>query len=236
MLLEASHITKTYNRKGSFRALDDVSIKVGEAESVGLIGPSGSGKSSLARIVAGLEQADSGQVTFQGITRVMGEHSNRSQRRLQRAAWLDMQMVFQNPEASFAPFMTIGQAVAEGFAYLPDRGVASPDKRIAEALDLVGLPSSFAKKHAFELSGGECQRAAIARAIVGSPALLICDEPTSALDVTVQSHVMDVLRHLREDLGAAFLFVSHDLALVNGFCDRVYRIESGCIVDELVAC
>lgn len=258
MLLEVDNITKTFPGQEE-TVLDRVSLALEEGERVGIIGQSGGGKTTLARIIAGLEVADAGSVMFNGATRDFGgaflddepaargesapanadrasrvhagrirrSKPTRQQRTAQRAAWLDMQMVFQNPEASFSDHLTIGDAVWEGAAYKPAFANMSSDQRaekVARTLEIVGLDRSFAAKHAFELSGGECQRAAIARAIIGDPKLIICDEATSALDVTVQARIIDLLRHLHADHGMAILFISHDLALVQSFCDRIYSL------------
>lgn len=138
-----------------------------------------------------------------------------------------MQMVFQNPEASFSDHFSIGRAIWEGAAYHPAFAQFSKDEReekVARTLEIVGLDRAFATKHVFELSGGEAQRASIARAIIGDPKLIICDEATSSLDVTVQARIMDLLKHLYSDHGMAILFISHDLALVQDFCDRIYSL------------
>ena len=233
--------------------LDQVSFALDKGERVGIIGPSGSGKSTLARIIARLERADAGSVMFNGatlrfgyeepesaISNVVSSRLSRAHRRSPRSfrpsrgdrerihtAWLDMQMVFQNPEASFSDHFSIGRAVWEGAAYHPAFAQASKEEReekVARTLEVVGLERTFATKRIFELSGGEAQRASIARAIIGEPKLIICDEATSALDVTVQARIMDLLKHLYSDHGMAILFISHDLALVQDFCDRIYSL------------
>ena len=239
VLLRACGLEKSYAQAGGpvHQALRGVSFDVREGECVGIVGPSGCGKSTTARIVARLERPDAGSVFFNGQT--LGEERiTRARRKQLDQAWSQMRMVFQNPEASFAPTMTIGQAVAEGVRYTPafDRLVkdaGSLERLVADALEDVELPATYAAKRAFELSGGECQRAALARAVIGQPRLIVCDEPTSALDVTIQARIMALLEHLHARHGTAFLFISHDLALVNGFCDRIYRMEAGCMVEEL---
>ena len=231
VLLEASDICKTYRtRDGVFTALDGVSLCVGEGEIVGLIGTSGSGKSTMASILLGLELADAGRIVMQG-NACSASMKLRWRSPEYRGALADVQMVFQNPLSTFSERMRIGDGVAEGIAY---RGVpkAERDRRVAAALDAVGLPISYARKFAWELSGGECQRAAIARAIISNPKLLICDEPTSALDVTIQAQIVHLIAGLCRENRMACLFISHDLALVRGLCERVYVMEAGCIVEE----
>lgn len=231
MLLEVNDITKFYPGQNE-PVLDGITFSVDKGERVGIVGESGSGKTTLSRIIAGLEPADDGSVAFNGARIDFGEGEavpRRIRDRQVRAAWLGMQMVFQNPAASFSDHMDIGKAIWEGAAYNADlRHCDKRDRRdlIANSLESVGLDSSFMKRRAFELSGGECQRAAIARAIIGDPKLIICDEATSALDVTVQAHIMDLLERLYEEKGMAFIFVSHNIALVQGFCDKIYSVSS----------
>ena len=252
MLLNVQNITKTYvrteMRAETFKALDNVSLYVEQGECVGIIGPSGSGKSTLAHVIAGLEAPDCGTITFDGVTRGVtcgvarenGTAHSRGKRARIKTAWAGMQMIFQNPEASFLPSMTMGRAIAEGIAYQTRQEQTRLTKKECEcmvnkALEEVGLPASFAQKHAFEMSGGQCQRAAIARAIIGNPKLIICDEPTSALDVTVQARIMELLEHLHQQHGVALVFISHNMALVNNLCSRIYCLEAGHITDHLVA-
>lgn len=231
MLLEVAGIRKSYeSQKGSFDALDDVTLNVGAGEIVGLIGTSGSGKSTLASVVAGLETADAGTVAFDGVCSDATIPLRKRSGAFRKAA-AGLQMVFQHPASSFSDRMRIGKGVAEGVAY---RGIPKGEQleRALAALEHVGLPRAYADKYPWELSGGECQRAAFARAIVGSPKLIVCDEPTSALDVTVQAQVVNLLARLCSERGMACLFISHDLALVRGLCSRAYVIDAGAVVED----
>ena len=237
VLLSVWQVSKTYRGDMDLLVLYDVSINVREGECVGLVGPSGSGKSTLANVIAGLVEPDSGEVHFNGAS--FGGQPGRMKRAARKEvklAWLDMKMIFQNPEASFLPSMRLGDAIYEGVRYLQIKRSADKHALVKSALDAVGLPASYADRYPFELSGGECQRAAIARAIIGKPRLVICDEPTSSLDVTIQAVVMELLGDIHKRLGTAFLFISHDMALVNEFCSRIYRIEDGRIVEQLEVC
>ena len=227
-LLEVRGVCKRFRRRGGdLVALEDAGLSVGEGEVVGLVGASGSGKSTLARAVVGLSCADAGTITFDGDACDASVRLSRRPSGHRRG----MQMVFQHPASTFSPRMTLGAGIAEGVAY---RGVPRSEHPalVREALGLVGLPASYAERHAWELSGGECQRAAIARAIIGRPRLLVADEPTSALDVTVQAQVVRLLAELCRERGMACLFISHDLVLVSGLCARVYVMEAGRVVEE----
>ncbi|GAB2834370.1 hypothetical protein GCM10022221_36530 [Actinocorallia aurea] len=193
-------------RYGGFTAVDGVSFEIGEGEVLGLVGESGSGKSSVARALAGL-------VPYEGEVRGGG----------------GVQMVFQDPYGSLNPRLRIGAAVAEGLG----RGVGRAE-RAAEArrlLEMVGLPGDLAARYPRELSGGQRQRVALARALGARPGLLIADEITSALDASVQGAVLNLVRDLRDALGLAVLFVSHDLAVVRYVCDRVAVLREGRIVE-----
>lgn len=231
-MLRVRDISKSYgSAQEPHHVLDRVSLTVGDEECVALIGSSGSGKSTLASIIIGLEPADEGTVEFDGVFLDPCQKA-RKRSKEQRASLLEMQMIFQHPASSFSEQMKIGRGIIEGIAYHPGFNKKDAHKQMLEALDMVGLPSHFEQKHANELSGGECQRAAIARAIISRPKLLICDEPTSALDVTVQASIINLLVTLQHELSFSYLFISHDLALVRGFCDRAYVMDKGRIVEE----
>lgn len=229
MLLEVRDLTKQFPTH-SKPTLNNVSFSMDYGERVGIVGASGCGKTTLARIIAGLENANSGSVQFNdALVQYSHDRSKlpRSRNRHVRNAWLDMQMVFQNPQASFSDHRDIGAAVWEGAAYKPQFSGYSKHEQeqiVREALEAVGLSETFVRRRAFELSGGECQRAALARAIIGEPSLIICDEATSALDVTVQARIMDLLQQLYSEKGMAFIFISHNIALVQTFCDRIYSV------------
>jgi peptide/nickel transport system ATP-binding protein/oligopeptide transport system ATP-binding protein len=224
-LLQLQGVSKTFPvRRGQpVHALRDVDLDVREGEAVGLIGESGSGKSTLARIVVGLEQASSGRVRFDG-DYIDGLHGA-ARRTVQR----DIQMIFQDSRASMNPRLTIGKIVAEP---LVTHGLDASPKAIIALLERVGLTERHAGLYPHQLSGGQRQRAAIARAVSVRPRLIVADEPVSALDISVQAQVLNLLKGLQEEFGTAFLFVSHDLGVVNFFCDRVSVLYLGETLEE----
>lgn len=226
-LLEAEHLTKIFTRRGkeSFKAVDDVSFSLKEGETLGIVGESGSGKSTLAKLITRLTDVTEGTLKFQGkdITRL-------KQSQL-KDVYGNIQMVFQNPAGSFDPRRTLGDGIGES---LRNRGMKKEDvaKRVKELLEQCGLDEEFTGRYPHEVSGGQCQRAAIARALAVEPKVLICDEATSALDVTIQQQIMELLTELKETQGLSFVFICHNLALVQMFCDRVLVLHDGKVIES----
>lgn len=216
-LLEAQNVCRTFRRgQKTVTALDHVSLTVSPGEVLGVVGQSGSGKTTLLRSLAGLLPVQSGQVLLDG-----KELSSLPKQTL----WGTMQMVFQTPQDSFDPRQTLGGAIGEALVnYGTPKAQAAA--RTAALLEQCGLPPELASRYPHEVSGGQCQRAAIARALAPEPRVLLCDEATASLDVTVQDQIMDLLDALRRQ-GMAFVFVSHDLALVQRFCSRVLVLRDG---------
>ena len=203
--------------------VDRVSIDIAEGAALGLVGESGSGKSTVARAIVGLTSVRNGSVTVAGsdVTNAKGAALAHV-----RAT---VQMVFQDPNASLHPRMTVGDAVAEAVTVRRRLSGAGLESEVARLLDLVGLPARFVDRFPFELSGGQRQRVAIARALAPQPKLLLLDEPTASLDVSVQATVLNLLRELQRELGLTYLAISHDLAVIRYLCDRVAVMELGSI-------
>lgn len=209
----------------SHLAVDDVSLVVRRGETVGVVGESGSGKTTLGRSLLGLVKPTSGEVTVGGID--VGRSGGNSRRELARVA----QMVFQDPIGSLDPRRTVLDAVSQP---LVAQGMSAPERRtkVADVLARTGLDERFLDRRPHELSGGQAQRVGIARALVCNPGLIVFDEPTSALDVTVQAQILDLIRDLAAEGSRGQIFISHDLATVRSFCDRVVVMNRGQIVEE----
>ena len=227
VILEAEHLTKIFTRRGSepLKAVDDVSFQLGSGETLGIVGESGSGKSTLAKMLTRLTDISSGTL------KVEEKDITSLKRRELREMYGTIQMVFQDPVSSFDPRKTLGYGIGES---LRNRGMKKTevDERVKQALEQCGLSSEFADRYPHEVSGGQCQRAAIARALMVEPKILICDEATSALDVTIQKQIMELLQELKEKRGLSFIFICHNLALVQEFCDRVLVLYDGKNVEE----
>lgn len=226
-VLEVKDLSKAFSLhgKGDFYGVDHVSFTVGRGEIVGLVGESGSGKSTIARLVTRLVDPTEGTICLDGedITGVRG--------RKRQAIYRKVQMVFQTPVESFDPRKTLGSGIGES---LKNQGLpkAEIESRVKDLLCSVGLPAEFYCRYPHEVSGGQCQRAAIARSLANDPELIIFDEATSGLDVTVQARVMDLLQTLHEERNISYLFICHNLALVQQFCDRVLVLCDGRVVEE----
>ncbi|WBB81236.1 ATP-binding cassette domain-containing protein [Micromonospora sp. WMMD882] len=212
--------------RGRVTVVDDVSMRVDEGEIVGLVGESGCGKTTLARVVAGLDRPTGGVVRFAGtdVHRLRGG-ALRAYRR-------QAQLVFQDPYLSLSPRQTVRQTVAEPLVIHRVGDARARSARVDELLDLVGLDPAVGGRRPRQLSGGQQQRVAIARAMALGPRLLVCDEPVTALDVSVQATVLNLLADLRDRFGLACLFISHDLAVVRQLANRVAVMRAGRIVEQ----
>ncbi|MDE2334889.1 MAG: ABC transporter ATP-binding protein [Rhodospirillales bacterium] len=223
---QALHCSFARPHGARVKAVDGVDLALAPGEALGLVGESGCGKSTLLRLLLRLQAAESGTIRFAGVdvTRATG----RALAPLRRG----VQAVFQNPHAALDPRASVFAAVAEPLriqARLSRRALAD---RVQGLLHEVGLPAEFLWRYPHELSGGQKQRVCIARALAPGPKALLLDEPTSALDVSVQAQIIDLLAALREREGLAFLFVSHNLAVVRQLCDRVAVMNAGKVVEQ----
>jgi peptide/nickel transport system ATP-binding protein/oligopeptide transport system ATP-binding protein len=207
------------------KAVDGVSFTVEAGKTLALVGESGCGKSTVSRLVLRLIEPDAGKVRFEG--RDLGALDANALRAFRR----DAQIIFQDPYASLNPRMTVSQILTEPLALHDLVPAARRRERVEELLRLVGLEPRFARRYPHEFSGGQRQRIAIARALAVEPRLIICDEPVSALDVSIRSQILNLLRELQDRLGLAYIFVSHDLAVVKHIADRVAVMNLGVIVE-----
>ena len=210
-------------------AVDGASFTVEAGTTPALVGESGCGKSTVSRLVLRLIEPDAGTVRFEG--RDLGALDANALRAFRR----DAQIIFQDPYASLNPRMTVSQILTEPLALHDLVPAAHRRERVAELLRLVGLEPRFARRYPHEFSGGQRQRIAIARALAVEPKLVICDEPVSALDVSIRSQILNLLRDLQDRLGLAYIFVSHDLAVVKHIADRVAVMNLGGIVETATA-
>lgn len=228
-ILRVENLTKTFSRSGQsdLTAVNGISFDLWPGECLGIIGESGSGKTTAVNLITRLLDVTDGKIFLAGedITWKTGEAL--------RAVYQKIQMVFQTPTDSFDPRRTLGDGIGES---LRNSGMTRRETNleVAHLLERCGLPAGFAGRYPHEVSGGQCQRAAIARALAVKPKVLICDEATSALDVTVQKEILELLNELRCEQGTALsiLFICHDISLVQQFCDRVLVMYHGDIVEQ----
>lgn len=205
-------------RYGAFEAVRGVSFSLGRGEILGIVGESGSGKSTIARTLMGLERPSQGEIRFA--------------LRDSRSAPRPLQMVFQDAVGSLNPRMTVRETLKEVVTFVCRRRGGNPDGReIDRLVALVGLSPAVLEQYPREMSGGQCQRVSIARALACRPQVLVADEPVSALDVSVQARILNLLRDLRRRLGLSVLLIAHDLAVVRNVCDRICVMEKGVFVD-----
>jgi oligopeptide transport system ATP-binding protein len=232
-LLEVRDLVKHFPIRGGLlrrvvahvKAVDGISFEIKRGETLGLVGESGCGKTTTGRTILRLEEATSGEVRFEG--RDVLKANGRQLKALRR----DMQIVFQDPYASLDPRITIGESIAEGLVI---HGIGDGKERaqqVRQVLGKVGLHPNLARRYPHEFSGGQRQRIGIARALIMAPKLIVCDEPVSALDVSIQSQVLNLLNDLQQELGLTYLFIAHNLSVVEHISDRVGVMYLGSLVE-----
>jgi oligopeptide transport system ATP-binding protein len=220
--------SSAFDRRREFvRAVDGVSLTIGRGKTLGLVGESGCGKSTLGKTIVRLEKATSGAVLYEGedFLRAGGSHL--------RALRRDLQIIFQDPYASLNPRMSVGQILEEPFEIHRTLSGEPRRVRVRALLDAVGLPANAIDRYPHEFSGGQRQRIGIARAIALNPKLIVCDEPVSALDVSIQSQVLNLLKHLQREMGLSYLFIAHGLAAVKHISDEIGVMYLGKLVEKV---
>ncbi len=220
-IIEVKNIYKTFDRndKQSTEALKNVSFMIYRGDTFGVVGESGSGKSTIARLLTCLIKASAGEI-------IINKNNISKSKRLPKELQGKLQMIFQNPLESFNPRRKIGFSIGES---LLNQGLSKIEieSKVKKQLELCGLSGEYAKMYPHELSGGQCQRAAIARALITEPEILICDEATSSLDVTVQKQIIELLNELRNKRTFTIVFISHNIPLVEMFCNRGIVLQNG---------
>lgn len=230
IILSGNGLCVSFKRRddaGRFNAVDQVDFALRAGEALGVVGESGSGKTTLARAVVGLQPLSSGRILFR--REDMAQFDVKAQSRFRQ----QVQMVFQDVSGALNPRHRIGRILGEVLKV--NAGVKSAsdrDARVEALLDRVGLTAETASAFPHELSGGQRQRVGLARALAVEPAVIVADEPVSALDVSVQAQILDLMRTLQRELGVAYLFIAHDLAVVKQVCDRVLVMNTGRVVEE----
>ncbi|HAS92394.1 MAG: ATP-binding cassette domain-containing protein [Tissierellia bacterium] len=210
---------------GYVKAVDGISFNIGYAETLGLVGESGCGKSTTGRAVLNMLKVDSGQVFFEG--KDILKSSRKELKKIRR----DMQLIFQDPFGSLNPRMTIGSALEEVLYIHHIRDKNERQKRVIELIEMVGLNKNYLSRYPHEFSGGQRQRAVIARALAVKPKFIVCDEPVSALDVSIQSQIINLLEELQKNFKLTYLFIAHDLSVVKHISNRIAVMYLGRIVE-----
>jgi peptide/nickel transport system ATP-binding protein len=235
LVLELQNLSKAYENKSLFlrsvtrrvEAVNQVSLRIHKRQCIGIIGESGCGKTTLAKMAVGLETPDAGKVLYRG------EDINRLSFREMQRVRRHVQIIFQNSRSAFNPYFTIGKSLRQVLENFEILSRAECGKRIAGMLEQVGLDPSFADRYPEKLSGGERQRANIARGLIVRPELIICDEPVAGLDFSLRKNTLNLLKRLIADFGLACVFISHDISTVCYTCGEVAVMHQGSLVEEI---
>lgn len=230
-ILEVRGLKKYFSTpKGMLQAVDDVSFSVERGKTLGIVGESGCGKSTTGRSILRLIEPTAGEVFFEG--RNIAKLSKKEMRKLRK----DMQIIFQDPFSSVDPRMSVGEIIAEPIrinGMIKDK--AELEKRVAELMDIVGLAPRLINSYPHELDGGRRQRIGIARALALNPKFIVCDEPVSALDVSIQAQILNLLKQLQKDMGLTYIFITHNLSVVNHFSDDIAVMYLGKVIEKAPA-
>ena len=231
VILEVKNLKKYFKTpNGMLHAVDDVSFTIEKGKTLGVVGESGCGKSTTGRTILRLIEPTSGQVIFNGVdvTALSKEELRRSRS--------EMQLIFQDPFSSLDPRKTVSQTIAEPIIYNKlIKGKENIEKRVLELMETVGLAERLYNSYPHELDGGRRQRIGIARALAMNPKFIVCDEPVSALDVSIQAQILNLLDELQEKIGLTYMFITHDLAVVNHFADDIAVMYLGQLVEKAPA-
>lgn len=230
-LLEVNHLKKYFKtNKGTLQAVDDISFTLDAGKTLGLVGESGCGKSTTGRAILRLTEPTAGEVLFEG--KDVARMKNSEMHQMRR----DMQMIFQEPFSSLNPRKTVEELIAEPLKwYKVHKSKAEKTAHVSKLMETVGLASRLANVYPHELDGGRRQRIGIARALALDPKFIVCDEPVSALDVSIQAQVLNLLKELQKEYGIAYLFITHDLSVVNHFSDDIAVMYLGQIIEKAPA-
>ncbi len=229
-ILEVQNLTKFFKSpRGVVHAVDDVTFSIERGKTLGIVGESGCGKSTTGRCVLRLIEPTSGTVTFEG--RDVSKVGRRELARLRE----DMQIIFQDPYSSLNPRKTISEIIAEPLLLHKIVSKRDVEARVLELMDKVGLAARLLNNYPHELDGGRRQRVGIARALAMEPKFIVCDEPVSALDVSIQAQILNLLKQLQKDMGLTYIFITHDLSVVNHFSDDILVMYLGKVVEKAPA-
>jgi len=226
-ILKLEHVSKNFEVKGKgvLNAVNDVSLEIHQGETLGLVGESGCGKTTLGRTIVKLYKPDAGTITYQG----KDVWKQNRQEKLDYTK--DIQIVYQDPYASLNPLKVVGDSVAEGMDIHKLCSRADRTARVVELLDMVGLNREHMNRFPHEFSGGQRQRIGIARALAVDPKMVVCDEPISALDVSIQAQIVNLMMKLQQERGLSYLFITHDLSMVRQISDRIAVMYLGSIME-----